>query len=359
MKKKTKDICKNRELFLILQANFGKSLNLARIKFLSLFICALCKVQTVGFEKIATGFDTISDTGSSLRRIQRFFASYVLDLDIIARLIVSMLPNQAPYVISMDRTNWKFGSNDINALVVAITYKGVAFPIIFSLLDKRGNSNTSERIALMDRFIRLFGEHSINCLVADREFVGDDWVGYLNNNKIRYYLRIRNNFWITDPRNGKKIKASWLFCNVKINENKVLHKIYRLNNQLVYLSGAKIKNKEGKPELQIIISFNHPSQSKDRYKERWQIETAFKALKTSGFNIEDTHLTQIPRLEKLFAIVIVAFTWAYIVGIYLHEHGKPIRNLNNNRRAKSFFKHGLTYIATVFLNPQMTDNMRL
>ena len=27
-----------------------------------------------------------------------------------------------------------------------------------------------------------------------------------------------------------------------------------------------------------------------RYKFRWQIETAFKAMKSSGFNIEDTHL---------------------------------------------------------------------
>lgn len=257
----------------------------------------------------------------------------------------------------MDRTNWKFGSSNINALVIAITYKGVAFPVIFSLLDKKGNSNTTERIALMDRFIRLFGEDSINCLVADREFVGDDWVAYLNNNNIRYHLRIRHNFWIENPRNGKRVKVSWLFGDVKLNENKVLYKIYRLHNQLVYLSGSKVNNKEGRPELQIIISFNQPDQSKNRYKDRWQIETAFKALKTSGFNLEDTHLTQIARLEKLFAVVIVAFTWAYIIGIYLHEHIKPIRNLNNNRRAKSFFKYGLTYIAALFLNPQMIDNI--
>jgi len=53
--------------------------------------------------------------------------------------------------------------------------------------------------------------------------------------------------------------------------------------------------------LQIVISFNKPENAPEIYKERWQIETAFSALKTSGFNIEDTRLTEIERIEKLFA----------------------------------------------------------
>ena len=43
----------------------------------------------------------------ALRRLQRFFAKYVLDLDIIARMIFSLLPVKTGLVLSMDRTNWK------------------------------------------------------------------------------------------------------------------------------------------------------------------------------------------------------------------------------------------------------------
>ena len=39
----------------------------------------------------------------------------------------------------------------------------------------------------------------------------------------------------------------------------------------------------------------------------------FKSLKSSGSNIEDTHLTDLDRIEKLFTVVMLAFTWAYIV----------------------------------------------
>jgi hypothetical protein len=36
-----------------------------------------------------------------------------------------------------------------------------------------GNSSIQERIDLMERFVRLFGSGSIECLLADKEFVED------------------------------------------------------------------------------------------------------------------------------------------------------------------------------------------
>jgi hypothetical protein len=331
--------------------------NLARVKFFVLFICALCKVQTVGFDKLSTAFNSMADPASSLRRIQRFIAKYQLDCDVIARLIFRLFPHKPPYRLAMDRTNWKFGELNINVLVIAVIYQGISFPLMFKLLPKAGNSNTKERIELIERFIRLFGTQALGCLTADREFVGEKWIKYLNDQNIRYYIRIRENFWVLQPHNGKWVKAFWLFSNLPLNSCRVNDRIVYVNNQLCYLSGSKVKNKEGKPELQIVISFNNPQDALEIYKERWQIETAFRGLKTSGFNIEDTHLTDIERIEKLFALVTVAFTWAYVVGDYLHRYIKPIQIKKHGNKAKSIFKHGLTFIATVLLNPSFQPDI--
>ena len=51
---------------------------------------------------------------------------------------------------------------------------------------------------------------------------------------------------------------------------------------------SRIKNSDGVPELQILICFNRPEKGVDTYKRRWEIKTAFRAMKSSGFNIEDT-----------------------------------------------------------------------
>lgn len=324
-------------------------MNLARIKFFGLFISALCKVQTVCFEKIATGFDNDVRVDSSLRRIQRFMSGYLLDINLIALLVFALLPHKPPYRLAMDRTNWKFGSTNINILVLAVIYQGVAFPIMFTMMPKFGNSSTSERIELMQRYINLFGIDTIECLLADREFIGEHWLGYLNFKGIHYHIRIRDNFWVVIPRNGHRVKASWLFNRLKINQHEFFPGIVSINGQLCYLSGSKVKNKKGVPELQVIVSFNKPDEAQSLYKDRWQIESAFRALKSSGFNIEDTHLTDLDRISKLFSLVLVAFVWAYKVGIYI-DSICPIKVKKHGRKAKSLFKYGLTYLANVLFS---------
>jgi len=61
------------------------------------------------------------------------------------------------------------------------------------------------------------------------------------------------------------------------------------NDQLCYLSGSKLL----KGEYLILVSFNKPEQADFYYKQRWQIEMSFKAMKSSGFDIEKTHLHDI------------------------------------------------------------------
>jgi hypothetical protein len=140
-----------------------------------------------------------------------------------------------------------------------------------------------------------------------------------------------------------------LFNNLRVNECAFYRKIVRVNGELCYLSASRIVNRENTPELQIIVSFNKPNKAQALYKERWQIESAFKALKTSGFNIEDTHLADIERVSKLLSLVLIAFAWVYKTGIYL-DSLSPIIIKKHGRRAKYLFKYGLTYIANLLFS---------
>jgi hypothetical protein len=343
--KKTNACVKNNELTTVLNTHFKGKLNLARVKLISLFVCSLCKVRTVTFDKLANAFDHTATTDSSLRRIQRFVAGFALDGDLVARLVFSLLPERDKVKLTIDRTNWKFGQTDINIFMLGIVYKGVAFPLLFSMLPKRGNSNSEERIALVERFVHLFGKQCIECLVADREFVGEKWIGYLNENGIRYHIRIRNNFKVFLPHKNKQVRASHLFNRFRPNEFVHYDKIVRINGQLCYLSGCKLQ----KGDFLIIVSFNRPQEARADYAQRWQIEMCFKAMKSSGFDIEGTHLTDLKRIEKLVLLVMIAFVWCYKVGIYLHST-TPIKVKKHGRKAKSIFRYGLDYISNCMLN---------
>lgn len=339
-------IRKDNNLVSVLETHFKGKLNLARIKFISLFIIALTKVRTVNFENLARAFDAHAEESSSLRRIQRFISSYSLDSDLIAKLIFSLLPNKQQLTLTIDRTNWKFGKTDINIFMLGIVYQGVAFPLLFSMLKKRGNSNSQERINLIERYINLFTIDTIDCIVADREFVGEKWLEYLNYNNLRYYIRIRNNFKVFVPRKNETVKAFWLFNAFKINEFVYYPNIVKINGQLCYLSGSKLNN----GEYLILVSFNKPEKADYYYKLRWQIEMTFKAMKSSGFDIEKTHLSDTARVEKLILLIMIAFVWAYKVGIHIHQNIKPITIKKHRKKAKTIFKTGLDYITKCFLN---------
>jgi hypothetical protein len=153
-------------------------------------------------------------------------------------------------------------------------------------VPKFGNSNTRERIELIERYIRLFGIEALDCLTADQEFVGEEWIKHLNVNRIRYYIRIHENFWVVQPHNGKRAKASWLFTNERLPGESP---DCLFEQPFCYLSASKGKDKKGKPELQIIISFNKPEDALGIYKERWQIETLFFVLFDSPWQVRSVH----------------------------------------------------------------------
>jgi hypothetical protein len=69
----------------------------------------------------------------------------------------------------------------------------------------------------------------IDCLLADREFIGKQWINCLNQNGISYYIRVRENFWVENPKNGKRFYAFWAFNDLKCGGSKVSYPIYRIN----------------------------------------------------------------------------------------------------------------------------------
>ena len=66
-------------------------------------------------------------------------------------------------------------------------------------------------------------------------------------------------------------------------------------------------------------------QTLDIYQRRWSIETFFQSIKQRGFRLEDTHLGDLERLRKLFALVAIAFTVCLHIGQWSDQYQKPIK----------------------------------
>ncbi|WP_051211062.1 IS4 family transposase [Runella zeae] len=343
----------NKPNWLMEDKNIGINLHLqrhlgwhkARVKFLELLIVSLIRTRTVVFSINAVSLnDRI--ICSNLRRIQRFFSDFTIDFDVIAKILMAINPIKGPYKLSLDRTNWQFSGINYNILCLTIVADGVSLPLLWTMLNKRGNSNQDERKALLMRYIRLFGLASIECLIADREFIGQEWISFLAAQPIKFYIRIRENLLVNQK--GRELKTFWLFNNLPLNQVRQLYKPLVINEQWVYLTGMRIINSKNQVEYIIVATYQFDCQTMQVYAKRWSIECFLKSIKSAGFNIEGTHLTDQKRLEKLFAVVCIAFVWVYIVGQYQNRI-KQIPILRHQRRAFSIFRYGLDEINRALL----------
>ncbi len=319
---------------------FFAKLDKRRSKLLFLIIQAMSSVGTVNLVKVAAGLKTEVSQQSNYRRIQRYIHEVRLGFGVLSPLIISLSGVCAPYTLLLDRTNWKFGCVDINFLVLSVKGGNWAVPLMWKLLPKKGNSSQKERIELMKEFIAIFGPGKVHTLLADREFIGAQWIGYLNEAGIPYDIRIRENLKV--GYRGREVSAHKLFKRLKLGQRRTIEKMVLLNGVYVYLQGEKIINtKNHKEEYLIVISYDDPHNGIKRYGERWYIENMFKDLKSNGFNLKDTHLKNPQRLESLFAVVALAYTWMIKIGkISARKYPRRLRKKSHGRRAKSIFRLG-------------------
>lgn len=227
------------------------------------------------------------------------------------------------------------------------------------LTKKKGNSNATERMDLLERFEILFPNVEIAYLTGDREFIGKSWLSYLMLDKpIPFRLPMRQTDKISKGKGQPAIAGSHLFRSLAIGETRILQGKRWVWGRPVYVIGTRLdpkqKSRTTDDDFLIIITAHEPHKALADYRHRWGIETLFGALKTRGFCLESTHFTDRERLSKLLALLAIAFVWAMKAGLWRHSQ-KPIRIIKaHGRRARSLFRYGFDLLRHFFIDPPLS-----
>ena len=324
-------------------------LNLARIKCINLLITSLLRHRTVNLTLLATENLTGATNQSCYRRFQRFFLGSVLNLTSIGRFVLNKVPRpEQGWILSMDRTNWKYGKRHINILTVGIVVNRVAIPIAWRVLPqstKRGNSHTKHRIKLFENVLRIMKPEEIHVLTMDREFGGKVWLKWLDQQGIGYIARLKANTLV-----GHKLASE----HTATRGRRATTRQNILGMELFF--ACKTITSKGRRDERLYLVSNrfHGPEALELYKLRWGIEQLFSHLKKRGFNLEDTHMTEAKKLEKLFALVTLAFLFSYAWGCHL----RTTRKATKANARKSLFREGLESILRLLGNPHLKANER-
>ena len=258
------------------------------------------------------------------------------------------MPQDPPYVLVLDRTEWHFGSTPVNVLMIGIAHRGVAFPITWTALLKGGGSGSEEQIEVLEAALCALDAEEVEALTADREFISVPWLKRLQAASIPFVIRLRSDRRLRLGEEGPALPAKMYARGLAIGESRVVG--------LRRLSGAEEASVAVRVIVRRVSSSAQPL--KDRflvlatagvdpergpalYRRRWEVETLFAALKSRGFDLEATHLTAPGRIRRLIGLLAVAFAWSHLVGEKRAEtHGPPPRKAHG-RRNRSLFRYGL------------------
>ena len=140
----------------------------------------------------------------------------------------------------------------------------------------------------------------------------------------------------------------------RLSRKKVINHRVNLWGFILYVS---IERRRGAKEEMIVVSNFKFEDPLGIYRRRWEIETMFGCLKTRGFRMEDTHVTDPDKIEKVLFVLAIAFCWAYRTGD-IQDQKQPIKIKTHGRRARSLFREGLNLIRRVIFSKWIRERFR-
>ena len=346
-----------------------------KIRLLLVLACCILKSRTSciykSSEKIGSVVGVENPKGIDYQSFIKFFATGkgdVIQKAIFQLIVLFLFHTCANCHLVLDRTNWEYGKVHKNLLCIGAIYYGCFIPLVWTDLNKAGNSNMATRLALIQRLQSQWLEilpFPVLHLSGDREFIGDYWLRELVKLRIQFVIRIKQNkkcqVWFNNGIKNRAVKIKVLH-KYMLKKGLMAHEIVLAGDyiaQIIVLENTSAQPDE--PFLYLITNVEDVQQAAQLYRMRWKIECCFKHLKTNGFNLEDQAFTAPHKIELLMSILVLVYAIAIYEGVIIHQTQEiksktyKVKQRNGTFRCVNYpeisvFRTGLAKIENLILN---------
>lgn len=321
---------------------------------------AIIKTQTVCLNKMKGHLGSITgnittSSSSNYKRLTRYFqanSTSLLWLDLV-KLGLRLLRLQIDYLV-LDGTTWERGSRKHHYQTLCIVYKGIAIPIIWLDLEKKGASGYEERKQLFDLAFEYFDLKG-KTLLADREYIGKKWFRYLINNGLNFVIRSKDYTYFDQIDKSGKRTIEQMIAKVLRSKvpNKAIAQTCKIGDCELRVIVGKNPDPEAKEAFIILLTTleNSAYQIVQMYLIRWKIEHCFKQLKSNGFDLETINLGTVERRRLMFGLVVLAYIISVVEGLVQYHKVKLKKYANSSiYKAESVFRYGYDLVNLTITN---------
>ncbi|HEY9692711.1 MAG TPA: IS4 family transposase [Oculatellaceae cyanobacterium] len=330
------------------QKYLEKYLKPAQLITLKMLVWLLQSHKSVKIERLAAHLPLPILENSRRRHVQRFLSLGSLSVlalwfPLIREIFDRQLKAGSQLIIAIDRTQWK----DNNVLMVSAIHQKRAFPIFWTLLDKKGACNLAEQKQVLRPVILLLKKYQL-VVVGDREFHSIELAQWLHGQHLSFVLRQKCDTTFRQKRQKFQPLSSipiqpgirLFYPHISLTQKKGFNRF----NLAAYWK-RQYRGKQEKEPWYLLTNLTDLNSATQIYKQRYGIEAMFKDCKTGGYNLEDSK-TSPDRLIKLIVLIALAMTSAWLHGQRTRAQGQQkyvcrLTETGRTRRRHSNFWIGL------------------
>ncbi|MDA1190735.1 MAG: transposase [Candidatus Poribacteria bacterium] len=322
----------------------------SQAKVLALYSLGVALAEHCALSEVSKALSFVAKPDTVERRLQRFLANLRIAprpccIALTRWTFRALQAAKHPVVVLVDETSL---SDRLRAMVVALAYRGRAIPLAFRVY--RPDGWPMGQVEMIDQLLgwvhegmRQAGVPASRSVIvqADRAIgTSPDLIDAVERRGWRYLFRVQRQTRIrfedgtqqplSDlvPKPGKRAKvrvdafknAGWRPC-------------------------WAIGTWQGKQEQPWLLLTNDPSLLGKHYCLRMWEEEAFRDLKSSGWQWQDSRVWLHDHAERLWLVMALAYLWVVSMGTHAIRH-KPTRKqrTRGKRRRFSVFQMGLRYM---------------
>jgi hypothetical protein len=234
----------------------------------------------------------------------------------------------------------------LHILVLAVDYQGIAIPIYFQCYNHKGVLSEYERIKFLENARKCCPLKDAN-IIADREFIGNEWFCYFVRLELFFTCRIRQNMY----KNNLIGNLSYTQLQKRALKKGQASGLIQVEGQVFRLwIIKKIETDSKEPLIYVLTNILTKRDTPNLYKLRWKIECLFKHLKTNGYNLEALRMTNLCKIRLMFSMVVLAYIMSILTALD-ERKDKPVK--------KKTYKDGRTFdVISVFKQGQSLIKQR-
>lgn len=249
-------------------------------------------------------------------------------------------PGEVAY-IALDRTSW----SGINILMVSLIWDRRAWPIYWTLLPKKGNSNLEEQKSALSKVLSLLEDYKVVTL-GDREFCSVELGKWLGEQGTYFCLRQKKNTNIAKSGEEFRELSALGLCpgmSLFLNDVNVTHKKGFGGFNVACKWKRNYKGFTSDEPWYILTNFNSLEPAIEAYQKRFSIEEMFRDMKLGGYNLEGCGVEG-ERLIILILLIAIAYTTATLQGRKIKRMGLQKYISRVTEAGRSYRRHSNFYV---------------